>query len=468
MIRVKPTLFLAGLSVWAWLNAANAAPASPPVTNTLPPKSTIPYLATRQDTVHDLLWMAGTGTNDVVYDLGSGDGRVVITAVRDFHVRRAVGIELDPALLQASRSNAMAAGVADRVEFIHGDLFTNDFSRASVLVLYLGHGANLDLRAQILRTLKPGARVVSHQFGMGEWVKDKTLDVRTPVLGMYGERFNEFRSNADVPDFDDGRSRASHDELSVWVVPAPVAGVWRGKVHTDRVEGELKITLHQRLSGVSGSHEFRGPTNVAGSVTADLWGDHLRCWLTPGQDWLRNQMWVDACVKGDNLTGGLRMFLGTNSVEVEWMAHRDPVDFTGTWEWLGVSNAPVQLKIERRDGRLGAIYTDKNREKTQWRDDTQPIPVFDIYDFGGGFYFTLLLGLEGDRYSRGSRRLGPQDGWLVGEAVMEDGTLNGTLAFYPYASTRSQPIEAGQPQPANRKITPQEGRRDWQPKRVAP
>jgi precorrin-6B methylase 2 len=141
---------------------------------------------TRHDTVRDLLWLADVSTNDVVYDLGSGDGRVVIAAVRDFHARRAVGIELDAKLVDASRSNAVAAGVADRVKFIHGDLFTNDFSAASMLVLYLGQGANLDLRAKVIRTLKTGARVASHQYGMGEWMKDKTLIVRTYMLGMYG------------------------------------------------------------------------------------------------------------------------------------------------------------------------------------------------------------------------------------------------------------------------------------------
>ena len=452
------------------LGGALACSAAAPGTNEAPPKITIPYVATRHDTVKDLLWMAGVGTNDVVYDLGSGDGRVVIAAVRDFGARRAVGIELDAKLVQESCEHAAEAGVSDRVEFIHGDLFTNDFSAASVVVLYLGHGANLGLRAQIIRTLQPGARVVSHGFGMGEWTKDKTLDVRTPFLGMHSESFNEFRGNPDVPDFDERRDRANHDTLAAWIVPAPVAGVWRGKVRTQSGEHELKLTLHQQLSGLSGSFQLQGPTNLEGAVRADLWGSHLRCWCIPSQNWIPNQMWIDGHVNDDTLSGGLRMFQNTNAVGFEWVAHRDKADFTGTWEWPGASNAPVQFKIERRAGLLNATYADKNREKTPWRDDTRPVPVLDLYDFGGGLYFTLLLGREGNDLRGGSRRIGSQNGWIVGEAVMEDGTLRGTIAFFPYKDDPERLISQlfKQTQPPERKTAPPSGRRDWQPKRVGP
>lgn len=470
MNETRWTFYLVALAAWCWLAGTPPSRAATPGTNATPQKSSIPYVPTRHDTVRDLLWMADVSTNDVVYDLGSGDGRVVIAAVRDFHAHRAVGIELDAKLVQESRSNAAAAGVADRVEFIQGDLFAQDFSAASVVVLYLGHRPNLDLRPHIIRTLKPGARVVSHGFGMGEWMKDKRFDVRTPHLGMYGEMFNEFRNNPDVPDFDDRSDRRNYDTLSAWIVPAPVAGVWRGKVRTEAGERELKLTLHQRLSDVSGSFQLQEPTDLAGSVTADLWGDNLRCWCiptnTPGYP---NQMWIDGHVQGDSLSGGLRRWQGTNSIETLWTARRDQTDFTGTWEWLGASNAPVQFKIERRNGLLTATCTDKNREKNAWRDDTKPATVLDIYDFGGGFYFTLLLGMEGTSYQGGSRRMGPQDGWLIGEAVMENGTLKGTLAFHPYSRSRMPDLDRPkQPKPMELRPAPPSARRDWQPKRVAP
>ena len=410
--------YLLAFAAWFCLPAVQSSLAASPTTNITSQQLSIPYVPSRHDTVRDLLWIADVSTNDVVYDLGSGDGRIVIAAVRDFGARRAVGIELDAKLVEKSRSNAVAAGVADRVEFIHGDLFTNDFSPASVLVLYLGQSPNLDLRAKIIQTLKPGARVVSHKFGMGEWVADKTFEVRTPVLGMYGVWMNPFRNNPHVPDYDDASYRINHDTLSIWIVPPPVAGVWRGKVHAESGESELKLRVHQNLSGVSGFFQLQGDTNLSGNLSADLWGDHLRCWCIPtNASWHSEQMWIEGHFQGESLTGELWTRQGTNLVETRWTASREQADFSGTWEWIGPSNGPVQLKVERRDGRLVMSYTDKNRKEIDWvEEDTETKPVFDAYDFGGGFYFTLLLGAHQPSYRGGSRSQRPQDGWLIGEA----------------------------------------------------
>ena len=450
-------MLLAGMtSLRAATPAADSAPATP----------AIPYVPTRHDTVKDLLWLAEVRTNDVVYDLGSGDGRIVIAAVRDFGARRAVGIEANPQLVRESREKAAQAGVADRVQFIQGDLFTNDVSPASVVVLYLGHSANIDLRAQLIRTLKPGARVVSHQFSMGEWTADKVLDVRAPYFGMYGEMYNEFKANPEVPDFHGSESGPSHDVVSAWIVPAPVAGVWRGKVRLQSGERELRLTLHQRLSGVTGSFAFEGPTNSLGNINADMWGDHLRCWCIPtNQAWYPAQIWFDGHATGDTISGNVWVPQGQETREVKWLARRDEADLTGTWEWPGPTNSPVQLKIERRDGRLAASYVDKSRKSPYDSKGDQPIPVTDFYDCGGGFYFTLLLGLEGNSLSRGARRAGAEDGWLVGEAVAQDGTLKGTIAFYPY-SNRFPTF--GRPEQPEKKPALPEGRRDWQPKRIGP
>jgi predicted O-methyltransferase YrrM len=436
------------------LAASQHSPAAAASTNASALANPIPYVATRHDTVRDLLWMADVSTNDVVYDLGSGDGRVVIAAVRDFGARRGVGIEINPQLVQESREKAAQAGVADRVQFIQGDLFTNDVSPASVVVLYLGHGANIDLRAQLVRTLKPGARVVSHQFSMGEWTADK----------MYGERYNQFKTNPDVPDFDSTGSRTSHDVLSAWIVPAPVAGVWHGKLQLESEEGELELILHQRLSGVTGSFQFQGPTNLQGYVQADLWGEHLRCWcISTNRTQYFSQIWFDGQANGDTISGGLWVPQGKETREVKWEGRRDKTDLTGTWEWPGSSNSPVQLKVERRDGRLTATYVDKSRATVYAPKAGQPIPVADLYDFGGGFYFTLLLGLEGNSMTHSGRRMGAQDGWLIGEALAQNGTIEGTIAFYPYPNDLFRLPRPGQP---DQKPAAQVVRRDWQPKRA--
>jgi SAM-dependent methyltransferase len=472
-VKTKARKFVVSwLTAWTILTGLLPTQAGTLNTNKPPAQSTIPYVPTRHDAVRDLLWLADVGTNDVVYDLGSGDGRVVIAAVRDFHARKAVGIEINPELVLESRQNAAKAGVARRVQFIQGDLFTNDFSQASVAILYLGHGANLDLRAQLVRSLKPGARIVSHQFGMGEWTPDKTLDVRTALLGMYSEVENPFASNSDVPDFRTPFITQNHDTLSVWVVPAPVAGVWRGKARMESGEGELTLTLHQRLSGVTGSFQFQGPTNLEGYVQADLWGDHLRYDASRSGGSYEFGMLFDGHVKLDTMSGSLWVFQSKETREIKWVGRRDKADFTGTWEWTGPMDSLVQLKLERRDGQLAATYVYTNRTVPDFMGGNKPfpVPVTDLYDFGGGFYFTLLLGLEGNSLTRGSRRAGPEDGWLIGEAVVQENTLKGTIAFHPYPDPNARLPAALRLrlQLPERKVVATAGQRDWLPKRVTP
>ncbi|MBD3885585.1 class I SAM-dependent methyltransferase [Phormidium tenue FACHB-886] len=135
-----------------------------------------PYVATPQVVVDRMLELAKVGPEDIVYDLGSGDGRVVITAAKQFGAR-GVGIEIDPELVQQATANAQAAGVADRVQFRQQDLFQTDFSEATVVTLYLLPEVNLRLRPVLLQQLKPGTRIISHGFDMGEWQPEETVVV---------------------------------------------------------------------------------------------------------------------------------------------------------------------------------------------------------------------------------------------------------------------------------------------------
>ena len=145
------------------------------------PRVDIHYVPTPEPVVEAMLDMAEIEDGDVLYDLGSGDGRIPIAAARQFGVR-AVGIELDPRLIREARANAETAGVAHLVEFREADLFATDFSDADVVTLYLGDTLNLRLRLQLLEQLDPGDRVVSHDFGMGDWPPDeKRIDANRPV-----------------------------------------------------------------------------------------------------------------------------------------------------------------------------------------------------------------------------------------------------------------------------------------------
>ena len=144
------------------------------------PTSTKPdviYIPTPQAVVEGMLAIAEVSASDVVYDLGSGDGRIVITAAKKYGAR-GVGVEIDQRLVQKARENAAAAGVSDRVRFVSENLFASDISEATVVTLYLLQSINERLRPKLVRELKPGTRIVSHVFNMGpEWPPQKTLAI---------------------------------------------------------------------------------------------------------------------------------------------------------------------------------------------------------------------------------------------------------------------------------------------------
>ena len=129
------------------------------------------YVPTSNSVIDAMFKLAAVTADDVVYDLGSGDGRIPIAAARKFGAR-GVGVELDPALIKKSIENARKAGVSDRVRFVRGDLFQADLSDATVVMLYLSPTTNLRLAPKLQRDLRPGARVVSNRFDMGDWKPD--------------------------------------------------------------------------------------------------------------------------------------------------------------------------------------------------------------------------------------------------------------------------------------------------------
>lgn len=139
------------------------------------------FAPTRQPVVYEMLELAGVTPDDVVYDLGSGDGRIVVLAAQKYGAR-GVGIELQPHLVAISRQVARDAEVADRVTFIQDDLFTADISGATVVTLYLSPGVNRDLEHKLRRELRPGTRIVSHQFPIGSWPPQRI--VRSAETGV--------------------------------------------------------------------------------------------------------------------------------------------------------------------------------------------------------------------------------------------------------------------------------------------
>ena len=142
------------------------------------------YVPTPQPVVDAMLKLARVRKGDVVYDLGSGDGRIPITAAKVYGVR-AVGIDIDPVRIAEAKANAKAQDVTDLVTFRQEDLFESDFSEASVVTLYLPDSPNDKLRPKLLSELKPGTRIVSHAFGMGEWKPEVTQEVEGKTIHLW-------------------------------------------------------------------------------------------------------------------------------------------------------------------------------------------------------------------------------------------------------------------------------------------
>ncbi len=166
--RLPLALFLTMLAVvvtWAQQPIAPAASRTPDVI----------YVPTPQEIVVEMLRLARVGPGDVVYDLGSGDGRIPIAAVTEFGAARGVGIDIDPQRIAEANANARAAGVAERVTFLNQDLFTSDFKDATVVTLFLLQSMNIRLRPRLRTELRPGTRVVAHTFDFGDWVPDQTI-----------------------------------------------------------------------------------------------------------------------------------------------------------------------------------------------------------------------------------------------------------------------------------------------------
>ena len=212
----------------------------------------VPYIGTPQVVVDKMLDLAEVGPDDFLIDLGSGDGRIVITAAQK-RGARGFGVELDPTLVEASNAAARQAGVGELAHFYARDLFETEIRQASVLTMYLLPAVNLQLRPRILAKLKPGTRVVSHDWGMGEWRPDAKAvleGLAKPVMPI----------------------RAS--TVYLWIVPAKVAGSWSVEVEGTRAKERIMVEFAQRFQEISGTARRTGGRTLLQS--AHLRGAEIR------------------------------------------------------------------------------------------------------------------------------------------------------------------------------------------------
>jgi ribosomal protein L11 methylase PrmA len=174
--RTQVSVALGSILVFASLLVPRAH-AQQPATQPAPTRTPdVIFVPTPEEVVEAMLNVAKVTKNDVVYDLGCGDGRIVIMAAQKYGAR-GIGIDLDPQRIEEANANAKKAGVADRVKFMQADLFTTDISEATVVTLYLLPSLNVKLMPKLMKELRPGTRVVSHAFDMGDWKPEETLEV---------------------------------------------------------------------------------------------------------------------------------------------------------------------------------------------------------------------------------------------------------------------------------------------------
>jgi len=239
-----------------------------------------PFVVTPHELADAMLRLASVTARDVVYDLGSGDGRLVIAAARVYGAR-GVGVEIDPQLVKLSQDLVLASGVGGRVTILWQDIFVTDIREASVVTLYLSEDVNVRLRPKLLRELRPGARVVSNTFGMGDWTPDRVERVRL----RDGER-----------------------ALYYWLVPADAAGVWRLALQNGADLGAT-LTLAQRFQRLTGTLERDGRVDpiVDGAVAGE------RITFTAGR------LAFEGRVTGDGASG---MLTSPDAAPLQWSARR--------------------------------------------------------------------------------------------------------------------------------------------------
>jgi SAM-dependent methyltransferase len=246
------------------------------------------FEATPEEVVEAMLQKAGVTQGDVVYDLGCGDGRFVITAAKRFGAR-GVGVDIDPVRIRESNENARKADVADRVKFIVGDLFETPVGEATVVTLYLLNELNLQLRPKLLRELKPGTRIVSHTFDMGDWEPDYIGQVR-------------------------------YRTFYYWVVPANISGTWQWS-HASLMGGwQNELFLNQEFQEVTGKVIFQGWELRIREPR--LMGDQLTFRVRYNSEGQNVAMRFNGRVNGDTIKGSVEIQEGPWAGTHEWTAKR--------------------------------------------------------------------------------------------------------------------------------------------------
>ena len=262
----------------ATIPAAHAAAAAP--AGEIP----TPYLPSTPIAVEEMLRLADVQPSDLVVDLGSGDGRIPITAAVAFGAR-GYGVDIDPKLVAEANENARNAGVADRVRFEQKDVFDTDLGEASVVTLYLLTGLVNRLEPKLMKELRPGTRIVAHDFGFSDWTPDRSVNISKNYL--------------------------------LYIVPAAVGGAWR--LHAETAEGEstYDVDITQERQKIRGGAR-EGGAGFLPLFEARLTGDRISFVIVDGG----HAHHFEGRVRGGSMEGSVRYGIGRNTVTRPWRAER--------------------------------------------------------------------------------------------------------------------------------------------------
>lgn len=279
----------------------------------------VPFVATPHNVVVEMLRIAEVQKGDVLYDLGCGDGRIVIAAAQKAGAH-AVGVEIDPQRIRESQANAVKARVEHLVKFLEQDFFKTDLREASVVTLYLLPFLNVRLRPKLLAELKPGSRIVSHDFRMGEWIPDRSLFV------LSGKRLHT---------------------LYCWVVPANVSGTWTLKLKAGFNEYSYNLQLDQVFQFVQGDLTAGESRFLLKDV--QLTGDRLHFTVEWKKRGKKIRLVFGGRTDGHTMEGTAEAKADNNALEGTWKAERDPATAKpiDIMEWRsprssGISHEKVQ------------------------------------------------------------------------------------------------------------------------------
>ncbi len=247
-----------------------------------------PYVPTPHDVVDAMLKLAGVGPQDVVVDLGCGDGRIVLAAVQKYRAQ-GVGVDIDRDLVDDANATAKSLGLAGRARFIQQDVMDADLSRATVVALYLLPEMMRNLRVRLLRELRPGTRIVSHDFDLGDWLPDRTVDMES------AEKYEIIGDPAST--------------VYLWIVPAAVAGTWSDGT------GAFRLEIKQHYQDIAGTLTRNGRTVTLRDGRIN--GAQIR-FTAPGRDGSGQETYTGTLENG-RMTGEV-----SGTVPARWSAARVP------------------------------------------------------------------------------------------------------------------------------------------------